>query len=222
MKKYLFVFSIIACSAMVTLVTSCKKDEDPCKDVSCLNGGTCIDGTCDCPDGFSGPNCETEDPCYEAVENDTWGYDDFGGPECWSMVCGHDECGFGTRQSPINITNAEPTSDLPNLSISGSLTTTIIINNGHTIQFAQQPGSFITYGNTDNGLFDDYTLGQFHFHAQSEHQLDGTHAPLEAHMVCRSIWRNHYIVLSVMFKEGASNPFLAQFVDQLPTEINID
>jgi hypothetical protein len=37
--------------------TSC--NPDACKDVVCQNGGTCTDGTCACPTGFEGSNCET-------------------------------------------------------------------------------------------------------------------------------------------------------------------
>lgn len=37
--------------------TSCKKDK--CKDVTCQNGGTCSDGNCSCPTGYSGTLCET-------------------------------------------------------------------------------------------------------------------------------------------------------------------
>lgn len=37
--------------------TSCNKDE--CKDVVCQNGGTCVSGTCTCPTGYEGTNCET-------------------------------------------------------------------------------------------------------------------------------------------------------------------
>ncbi|MFT4526737.1 MAG: hypothetical protein ACI85F_002916 [Bacteroidia bacterium] len=33
---------------------------DACKDVDC-GPGTCLEGTCTCPDGFSGTNCGTED-----------------------------------------------------------------------------------------------------------------------------------------------------------------
>jgi len=36
---------------------------DECKDVSCLNGGTCNEGDCTCPTGFSGSNCQAEDRC---------------------------------------------------------------------------------------------------------------------------------------------------------------
>lgn len=31
--------------------------EDACKDVTCLNGGTCVDGTCQCATGFEGADC---------------------------------------------------------------------------------------------------------------------------------------------------------------------
>ncbi len=71
-----------------------------------------------------------------------------------------------------------------------------------------------------NGLFNDFTLGQFHFHANSEHQIDGTYAPLEAHFVCCSIWENKYIVISVLFEVGASSDFLAQFLVHLSSSEN--
>jgi hypothetical protein len=57
-------FKQIALSAFITisafgavLYTSCNKDE--CKDVVCQNGGTCSGGTCTCPTGVGGTNCET-------------------------------------------------------------------------------------------------------------------------------------------------------------------
>lgn len=47
------------CLTVVTLaLISCKKD--PCADVSCLNGGTCNDGTCTCAAGYEGTDCSTE------------------------------------------------------------------------------------------------------------------------------------------------------------------
>ncbi|MEZ4849779.1 MAG: hypothetical protein R3B93_14425 [Bacteroidia bacterium] len=49
-----------------------------------------------------------------------------------------------------------------------------IVNNGHTLQFNMQPEAFATYGTTTNGLFDDFTLGQFHFHTNSEHHINGS------------------------------------------------
>lgn len=60
MKKLQFLaktaFSVLAISAMLTF-SSCK---DECKDVTCNNGGTCVEGTCDCATGFEGTSCDTE------------------------------------------------------------------------------------------------------------------------------------------------------------------
>ena len=219
MKKQYSFYLLLVVFSFAVIVSACKEDEaptpDPCASITCQNGGTCADGTCFCPDGFSGPNCEVEDPCHEANTNNEWGYDNFGGPACWNDVCCGTGC-TGTHQSPINLVGAVLNTNLPALELSGSETTTKIVHNGHTIEFEQEPGSFLTYGETANGLFDDFTLGQFHFHAKSEHQVGGTHAPLEVHFVSRSIWRNEYIVMGVLFEEGASNPFLAQFVAHLP------
>ena len=53
MKKILLLLSII----LFTL-NSCK---DNCKDINCLNYGICVDGTCDCPEGYSGEKCEIND-----------------------------------------------------------------------------------------------------------------------------------------------------------------
>ena len=54
----------VALSAFLTIgafgavmYTSCNKDE--CKDVTCLNGGTCSGGNCVCTTGYEGINCET-------------------------------------------------------------------------------------------------------------------------------------------------------------------
>lgn len=52
---------IIAIFTLVVLFASCKKE---CKTV-CLNGGAVIeDCGCKCPEGYSGPNCENRNPCY--------------------------------------------------------------------------------------------------------------------------------------------------------------
>lgn len=58
-------------TAFVTLMlftsigyVSCKKESssntpDACSSVTCQNGGVCFKGTCTCPGGYEGTNCET-------------------------------------------------------------------------------------------------------------------------------------------------------------------
>ena len=55
-----------------------------------------------------------------------------------------------------------------------------LVDTGHSEQVNLPPGSSITYGGTR------YELLQFHFHAPSEHTIDGKHAPMEAHFVHKS------------------------------------
>ncbi|MCB9063767.1 MAG: calcium-binding EGF-like domain-containing protein [Chitinophagales bacterium] len=52
-------FTAIASFAVFSMVTYTACNKDACKDVTCNNGGTCINGTCACPDGYEGTNCET-------------------------------------------------------------------------------------------------------------------------------------------------------------------
>ena len=50
-------FLAIGAFSVVTY-TSCTKDE--CKDVVCNNGGTCAGGSCSCPAGYEGTNCDSK------------------------------------------------------------------------------------------------------------------------------------------------------------------
>jgi len=56
MKKLMFVFFSLAIAGVVLTTQSCS---DACDDVTCLNGGTCDEGDCDCPEGFIGDDCGT-------------------------------------------------------------------------------------------------------------------------------------------------------------------
>ncbi|MCK9302927.1 MAG: calcium-binding EGF-like domain-containing protein [Bacteroidales bacterium] len=51
MKKIILLFLAVTMIAVV----GCK---DACKNVNCLNGGTCADGTCNCAEYYEGTNCE--------------------------------------------------------------------------------------------------------------------------------------------------------------------
>jgi hypothetical protein len=55
MKK-INLLMIALVGALTLTLTSC----DECKDVTCENGGTCSEGTCECADDFFGDACEVE------------------------------------------------------------------------------------------------------------------------------------------------------------------
>jgi carbonic anhydrase len=52
-----------------------------------------------------------------------------------------------------------------------------IVNNGHAVQVSYAEGSSISV----DGI--QFVLKQFHFHAPSEHRLNGKSYPIEAHLV---------------------------------------
>ena len=53
-----FLIAFLSIIAVILLFTfGCS---DPCKETVCENGGTCIDGTCNCPAGYQGDSCNHE------------------------------------------------------------------------------------------------------------------------------------------------------------------
>lgn len=41
-------------------ISSCFLNPDACSEVTCNNGGVCIDGQCECVNGYAGVNCDDE------------------------------------------------------------------------------------------------------------------------------------------------------------------
>ncbi len=141
-----------------------------------------------------------------------WSYhDDATGPERWKDLCAdYAPCG-GRRQSPIDIVTADAVPD-PELSAPEFRYRPVplhIVNNGHTIQVNVPEGLAVVV----NGK--EYPLLQFHFHALSEHTLDGTHFPLEIHLVHRRS-DTELAVIGVMIAEGEAHPFFTQYLEDLP------
>ena len=62
-------------------------------------------------------------------------------------------------------------------------------------------------------------LVQFHFHAPSEHSLNGKRFSMEAHLVHKEPLSGEFAVLGVMIKrseQAASNPCLRRALDGAP------
>ena len=105
---------------------------------------------------------------YLALAADAhWGYDGDQGPAYWGALSPDFAlCADGSAQSPIDIRDASAL-ELVDIEFNYSDTASTIVNNGHTIQVDLAAGSAIIY----NGI--SYDLLQFHFHAPSEHTIDG-------------------------------------------------
>jgi len=138
-----------------------------------------------------------------------WTYEGEAGPAHWgSLDPAFARCAMGHAQSPIDI-SAPKSQSLPKLSLHYQETQISVVNNGHTIQVAYDPGSSLEIEGTR------YQLIQFHFHTPSEHTFEGKHAPAELHLVHRS-GDGRLAVIGVLLQPGEENAALAPLWQHLP------
>ena len=92
-KKHAAEYFIII---LLLFLSACSDD---CKDVECMNGGSCRYGTCYCEDGYYGDRCEFYDSCY--------GVNCFNGGTCIEGICdcpeGYAGADCGTVLTPVNL-----------------------------------------------------------------------------------------------------------------------
>jgi carbonic anhydrase len=148
-----------------------------------------------------------------------WGYGAENGPDAWSSMNSEWAlCAEGREQSPIDITNATGI-ELPAVRIRlPSRQEVEVLNqagviheldNGHTIQINAKTSEKLTVGDKS------YALLQFHFHAPSEHTVDGERFPMEMHFVHQAD-DGALAVVGVLINEGAENPGLMPLWAHLP------
>lgn len=141
-----------------------------------------------------------------------WSYNDEDGPSHWgNLNSEYLTCKTGNQQSPINIDQTQM-GNLSNIEFNYKDTPLKINNNGHTIEGRYEPGSFIKIDGKR------YELLQFHFHAPSEHTVDGKNYPMEAHLVHRSE-DGKLAVVGIFLKEGKLNDFIETLWAYIPTQI---
>ena len=150
-----------------------------------------------------------------------WGYGADDGPKKWAKLeRGYAVCGSGREQSPIDLSAAvaaEPlgaTSDIrpATLRIIRQAHVVDVIDNGHTIQVNYDEGSSVEVDGTS------YELKQYHFHAPSEHTVDGRQFPMEMHLVHQSSG-GKLAVLGVLIEEGDHNAAFEPVWSNLPDEV---
>jgi carbonic anhydrase len=126
-----------------------------------------------------------------------WGYSGATGPENWgSLAPEYAPCAEGAEQSPIDL--AGGSGDPPSLEVAYGSSSLALANNGHSVQAEVAGDHSITLGGTR------YALEQFHFHAPSEHTLDGEELALELHFV-NAAEDGSLAVLGVMVRAGEEN-----------------
>lgn len=139
-----------------------------------------------------------------------WGYQGQIGPTHWGDL---DEnyalCGSGREQSPISIPSDSATGS-GDLQFAYKETGIHVLNNGHTIQVNYDPGSKLGIGGKN------YELSQFHFHAPSEHSIDGVLAALEMHLVHVDVDGNMAVVGVLFDIAEDDNAFLDRFWTLVP------
>jgi carbonic anhydrase len=126
-----------------------------------------------------------------------WTYDGAEGPEHWGELSPEwAKCSTGHSQTPIDINHAyaEPIG-LDDVVFHYHPLQSKILNNGHTIQVNLPQGDAIEVDG------DYYELAQFHFHAPSEHKLDGRRFPLELHLVHKDA-KGNLAVVGIFLEEG--------------------
>jgi carbonic anhydrase len=165
----------------------------------------------------AGPEPASEEG-HEASHIVDWGYEADDGPEKWgSMDPDWILCSEGLEQSPIDLANAAAI-DLPEVEIHTPSDHEVevfnqqevidALDNGHTIQINTKGVERMIVGDRS------YALVQFHFHAPSEHTVDGERFPMEMHFVHRAE-DGALAVVGVLIEEGAENPGIAPLWAQL-------
>lgn len=147
-----------------------------------------------------------------------WGYEADDGPDQWSsMNTDWALCADGRQQSPIDLTAAtdfelppaifnRPTDQ--ELEVVNQAGVINALDNGHTIQVNSKTGETMSVGDKS------FALVQFHFHAPSEHTVDGQHYPMEIHFVHQAE-DGALAVVGILVEEGEENPFAVPLWEQL-------
>lgn len=140
-----------------------------------------------------------------------WTYEGEEGPEHWGNIDpSYAVCGNGTSQSPIDISKPND-QDLANIVFHYQASEVNILNNGHTVQVNYDAGSYIELDGVR------YDAAQFHYHAPSEHAVDGKLFAAEIHIVHKNA-DGQLAVVGILLEDGAENAAIAPFINNLPAE----
>ena len=159
-----------------------------------------------------------EDTDEAATHEVHWGYTGRAAPENWaSLDPKFALCDRGKEQSPVDLTGTVPIEDADIerrvnetvLTVTQRARVMDLVDNGHTVQITNDMPMSTEVG----GIH--YEMVQFHFHAPSEHTIDGEHAPLEAHFVHKSA-AGELAVIGILVEVGAHDVLWEPIIASLP------
>lgn len=161
---------------------------------------------CAAPDAGSTPT--------PTARSTAWSYDGADGPEHWDDVATACADNSDAHESPIDIVTAQLNHDagVAPVQLDYQPTPFELENNGHTVEAVPEDltaDSIVLDGKT-------YYLQQFHFHASSEHTIDGVRAAAELHLVHKAP-SGEVAVLGVLIAKGDGSTALDQLFDSIPT-----
>jgi carbonic anhydrase len=146
-----------------------------------------------------------------------WGYTGDGTPDKWGdLKPNFALCKNGKAQTPIDISSKVAKSPtLKGLVFQYPTIPLTIFNNGHTVQVPNPGAASVAEGQKK------WNLLQFHFHAPSEHTVDGKQYDAEVHFVHAND-KGELAVVAVFVKKGKENAALKAVFDNAPSDIGTD
>jgi carbonic anhydrase len=122
----------------------------------------------------------------------------------------------GKTQSPIDIiTRKTILGPLPDIGFQYSDLKLTEVNTGHTVEVLETGHNSIQINDAT------YAFQQLHFHAHSEHAVNGQYRAMELHLVHQNETTGKRVVLGVFIEPGAPNPSFQQVLDHLPDAVNV-
>lgn len=145
MKKVsIFGLSFLTVIAFTTVMLFNSCEDDPCKDITCLNNGTCVDGTCLCATGYEGADCSTKS---SAKFVGTWD--------------GVDVCSSGNYNYTATITESSTEADKILISNFGGFGSTVVVSatvTGSTFSVPGQTFGSVTISGSGSISGDEITI----------------------------------------------------------------
>ncbi|WP_426938895.1 carbonic anhydrase [Pseudarthrobacter sp. S3] len=138
-----------------------------------------------------------------------WSYDGAEGPDHWGALSSDfGSCSSGTAQSPIDVGGASGIRPAP-ITLAYSASEGEMTDNGHTTELRARTAQGITVEGKQ------YDFKQMHFHAPSEHTLEGVRYEAEFHFVHQAD-DGGLAVIGILATVGATNAAWAPFTDGVP------